>query len=42
PNIKIDNNQGWQQVLIVLKKHKKQTQINLDWEEFYYRVNFVQ
>ncbi|RIB24455.1 hypothetical protein C2G38_2168594 [Gigaspora rosea] len=30
------------QVLIALKKHKEQTQINLDWEEFYYRVNHVQ
>ncbi|CAG8718970.1 7040_t:CDS:2, partial [Racocetra fulgida] len=42
PNIKIDNNQGWQQVLIALKQHKEQTQIKLDWEEFYYRVNHVQ
>ncbi|CAG8749480.1 8941_t:CDS:1, partial [Racocetra persica] len=32
----------WQQVLIALKKHKEQTQINLDWEKFYYRINHVQ
>ncbi|CAG8447227.1 7248_t:CDS:1 [Dentiscutata erythropus] len=41
PNVSTIKDQTWPEFLLYLKKHKEQLQINMEWEEFYYRINHV-
>lgn len=41
PNVSTIKDQGWPEFLLHLKKNKEQLQINMEWEEFYYRINHV-